>query len=128
MFFILLLEFPFNDKFNGVFKNTYNKKDISVVASGSRECFFSSLGNDVLTKPESVIDPEDELEWCSNINQTENDHSWLATRFRNKKLEMSGYSIKSGCCEYESIFLVGQSQDQTTMLLGQSCTRLRIKI
>ena len=97
---LFIREFPFNNKFNGVFKNTYNKKDISVTASSSRECYFYSLKKDVSTKPESVIDPEDNLEWCSDINKSENDRPWLATTFKDKKFTMSGYSIKSGCCKY----------------------------
>ena len=97
--FLFVREFPFNDKFDGVFKNTYNEHEVSVVASGSSECFFHSLGKDVLTKPESAIDPEDKLEWCSNINRSKTDHPWISTIFKTKKLTMSGYSIKSGCCE-----------------------------
>ena len=97
--FLFIRDFPFNDKFNGVFKGTYNKDDVSVVASGSRVCFIPSAGKDILTKPESVIDPEDKLEWCSNINQSKNDKVWIATIFKDKKLTMTGYSIKNGCCE-----------------------------
>ena len=97
---LFIRDFPFNEKFNGVFKNTYSKNDVSVAASGSSKCFFPSLGKDILTKPESVIDPEDELEWCSNVNSSKTDHPWLTTVFKDKKFIMSGYSIKSGCCDY----------------------------
>ena len=40
LFSLFIREFPFNDKFDGVFKNTYNDKDVSVVASWSREKIF----------------------------------------------------------------------------------------
>lgn len=99
MFFVLLLEFPFNDKFNGVFKNTYNKNEVSAIASSSITCYFSSVEKDVLTKPESVIDPNDELEWCSKFSKLKTDRPWITIIFKNKKLSMSGYSIKSGCCQ-----------------------------
>ena len=100
LFSLFVREFPFNNKFNGVFKNTYKENVISVAASGSHECFFAEIGKDILTKPESVIDPEDELEWCSNINSSKTDFPWISTTFKNKKLSLSGYSIKSGCCKY----------------------------
>ena len=96
---LLIREFPFNDRFDGVFKNTYNNKDVSVEASGSSRCYFYSLDRDVLTKPESVIDPEDQLEWCSNLNKSKNDHPWLTVVFNDRKLTASGYSLKAGCCE-----------------------------
>ena len=96
---LLIRDFPFNDKFDGIFKNTYNKKSISVAASGSRECYFSSFDKDILTKPESAIDPEDKLEWCSNYNKSKNDCPWISTVFKDNKLTLSGYSIKAGCCE-----------------------------
>ena len=88
-----------NEKFDGVFKNTYNEKDVSIVASSSSQCYFSSLGKDILTKPESAFDPEDKLEWCSDINRSKTDYPWIAAIFKDKKLTMSGYSIKTGCCE-----------------------------
>ena len=91
LFLLFIRDFPFNDKFNGVFKNTYNKKDVSVVASGSRRCFFSSINKEILTKPESVIDPEDELEWCSNVNKSKTDFPWIMTIFKNQKLTLSGF-------------------------------------
>ena len=101
MFFSLFIrEFPYNEQFDGVFKNTYNKNDVSVAASGSRACYFYSINKDVLTKPESVIDPNDKLDWCSNINESKNDHPWITTTFKDEKLSLSGYSIKSGCCDY----------------------------
>ena len=103
LIYLFIREFPFNDKFDGVFKNTYNEGDVSVVASGSSECFFHSLGKDILTKPESVIDPEDKLEWCSNFNRSKTDYPWIAAIFKDRKFTMSGYSIKSGCCELASV-------------------------
>ena len=102
LFSLLIREFPFNEKFDGVFKNTYNEDSVSVVASGSTECFFPEFGKDILTKPESAIDPEDKLEWCSNINRSKTDYPWISTVFKNKKLSLSGYSIKSGCCKYST--------------------------
>lgn len=99
LFSLFIREFPFNEQFDGVFKNTYNENHVSVSASGSRPCFFYKLDKDVLTKPESAIDPNDTLEWCSNINNSKNDNPWIMTSFKDRKLSLSGYSIKSGCCE-----------------------------
>ena len=97
---LLIRVFPFNDKFNGVFKNTYNKNDVSVIASGSQRCYSFSIEKTILTKPESVIDPDDKLEWCSNLNRSATDFPWLAAVFNNKKLSITGYSLKTGCCEF----------------------------
>ena len=98
--FLLIRDFPFNDKFDGIFKNTYKDNSVSVTASGSHECYFSSLGKDVLTKPESIIDPDDNLEWCSNINKSKNDRPWISTVFKDKKVAINGYSLKTGCCDF----------------------------
>ena len=98
LFLLFIQNFPFNKQFNGVFKNTYNPADVSAVASSSIECYFSSLGKDILTNPVSVIDPEDNLEWCSKVNESKNDYPWIEVIFHNKKLSMTGYSVKSGCC------------------------------
>ena len=75
-------------------KETNRGKSLSV--------YFPSLDKDFLTKPESVIDPQDKLELCSNINKSKNDRQFLATVFEGRKLALSGYSIRSGCCEYLS--------------------------
>ena len=98
LFLLFLQEFPFNNEFNGVFNNTYNPVDISVVASGSINNYFPSIGKEILTNPKSAIDPEDNLEWCSNLNQSINDYPWIEVIFNNKKLLMTGYSIKSSSC------------------------------
>ena len=126
IFSLLIRDFPFNDKFDGVFKNTYNEKDVSIEASGSHECYFPSLDEEILTKPESVIDPNDTLEWCSNIVREKADRPWLSVTFNNKKLSLSGYSVKSGCCDYwvtscccllYSWSLLGSNDNKTWTLL-----------
>ena len=99
LFSLFILDFPFNGKFNGVFKNTYNKNDVSVIASSSWECHSTSLANVYQTKPESVFDPDDKFEWCSKFNQSKTDYPWIATIFKDKTLTLSGYSIRTGCCD-----------------------------
>ena len=99
LLFLFIRDFSYNEKFDGVFNNIYNEKYISVVSSGSSSSYFTTIRLDVSTKAESVINPRDKLEWCSNIDRTKKDRPWIVTIFRDRKLTMSGYSIKSGCCE-----------------------------
>ena len=102
MIFILSLRhFPFNKKFDGVFKNTYSDNITVVEASGSMYAYDSLGKTDVLSKPENVIDPSSHTEWCSNVNKSKSDRPWLLVSFKKSiKLKLSGYSMRSGCCNY----------------------------
>lgn len=102
MFLLLINEliFPFNDKFDGLFKKTYKQNITSIECSGSISIWNRTQKKDILTKPEYAVDPDaEEYEWCSNINRTKNDHPWLLFDFRKKKFSLSGYSMKLGCCD-----------------------------
>ena len=97
-FLVFLRSFPFNDKFNGVFKKTYKEGRIKIDASGSRICWVSDFSDDVMTKPENCVDPESKIQWCSSFDSRRVKKQWISFTFEGAKLNLQGYSLHAGCC------------------------------
>ena len=94
----LLVNYPFNQNFDGIFKNTYSSNITKVEASGSEYCYDERFKKDVASSPEFCIDPLSTLEWCSDIDYERKRKPWISVNFRNNKVKLSGYSLKLGCC------------------------------
>ena len=102
VFVLFLVQFPFNEDFKGFFFNMYKNNITNITASGSRYCWNPDLKDDVLTKPQNAIDPNEKLEWCSNFNKSKNDRPWLKIDFQKSSFIPSSYTIQSGCCIYST--------------------------
>lgn len=82
----------------GIFKRVYNDKIILIDVSGSSKQYIN--GSRQLTKPEYAIEPFDKsYDWCSNCGRTYDEHPWISFSLKSRKMRISGYYIKSGCCQ-----------------------------
>ena len=85
--------FSFNKSkpFNGIFSYLNKINNGNSHLKGILEIKVSSLGVRCVYKPEEVINSEFEGEWSSeNIN-----NSWFLINFKDKKVDVRGYSIKT---------------------------------
>ena len=82
---------------NSIFKKAYKNQDIEVYVSGSSSQYIN--GSRQVTKPEYSFDQIEKMyDWCSNCGKNQDDHPWAVYSIKNKKIKISGYYLKSGCC------------------------------
>ena len=88
---------PFEAKSNNIFKEHY--KDLIITASGSIGQYYNHTC--VKTNPEQIFDNiERKTDWCSNINKTKTDNPWVSVHMNSKKMVVTGYALRAGCCYY----------------------------
>lgn len=76
------------DNNNGIFKSIFFDEDVIVEASGSSRQNIN--GSMKLTKPEYSIIPDDKrYDWCSNAQNSSDDHPWISYSLKNKKFKLS---------------------------------------
>ena len=99
MFLFLFYQLlPFDERNDNIFKQ--NKDDIIVTASGSIGQYYNSSCHQ--TYPEHLVDSVvRKTDWCSNINKTKTDYPWISVHMNHKKMLVTGYAIRAGCCYYD---------------------------
>ena len=97
LLFLLLQIIPFPERTDNIMVNHQN--DIEVSASGSIGQYYD--GHCQKTTPETTVSTEaTKHDWCSNINKSKTDYPWLSILVKNKRMRITGYSLRSGCCYY----------------------------
>ena len=91
-----------NENFRGILHDRYKDGVVSVSASGSYYVYSQAKMSDVESKPENCVDPNAELEWCSNYDHKKEMKPWLLLTFNKSKVKLDGYSLGSGCCVYST--------------------------
>ena len=52
------------------------------------------------TRPEYVSTRDRKTDWCSNIVTEKNQKPWISFHIRNQFFELTGFSLRNGCCDY----------------------------
>ena len=96
-FFFIYFSGSSSSEVNGIFKKVFDDKIIEIDASGSSKQRIN--GTRQFTKPEYAIYPwNKEYDWCSNCGRTYEDHPWITFSLKNKKIKLTGYFVRAGCC------------------------------
>lgn len=96
MIFLTFPIFAFSQQ-KGIFGKYFNDNIISMEASGSSQQIINmSLQT---TKPEYAIYPWDKkYDWTSNCVVNEGEHPWILFKFDRRKIKLTGYFMRAGCC------------------------------
>ena len=98
MIMLAFMEFiAFPSKENAIFSST-NPKDIETSVSGSLG--FRINGKCVQTHANATLISDKKMDWCSNLAKDKNDKPWISYSLKNKKMRLSGFSVRNGCCWY----------------------------
>ena len=99
MFSLLFYEIiPFHERKDNILKSNFD--DVVVTASGSIGQYYNDSCHQ--TNPIHAIDDQfRKIDWCSNMNKTNTDYPWLVVSLKSKKMVLTGYAIRSGCCYYD---------------------------
>ena len=93
--FMELSAFP--ERNNALLNVEKNLKDVKVQSSGS--IGFYKSGKCVPTYPNQTLGRDDpRSDWCSNLAKSKDDNPWISYSLKNKRVSLTGYSIRSGCC------------------------------
>ena len=99
MLFMIFMQYvAFPQKTNAIFANTKNTNDIEVESSGSIGIYDGKKC--VQTHPNNTLVQSETQEWCSNIAKQGHGKPWVTYSLRGKKMSLTGYSIRNGCCYY----------------------------
>ena len=71
---------------------------IRIDVSGSMGLYYS--GKCHQTNPNQTIISDKKMEWCSNIGKSKDDKPWISYSIKNKKMKLTSYAIRNGCCWY----------------------------
>ena len=96
---LLLYEIiPFDTKQENIFKQNYN--DLIITASGSIGQYYNKSCHP--TYPEHIFDSVvRKTDWCSNLNKSKTDHPWVSVHMNTKRMYVTGYALRAGCCYYD---------------------------
>ena len=75
-----------------------NIKDVVVSASGS--IGFYMKGKCQQTYPNQTLTNNAYYDWCSNVGKKGEANPWISYYITGKKMKLTGYSIRNGCCRY----------------------------
>lgn len=96
MILIFLLQLVKSEA-KSILKIGYNDKILRYSASGSSKQRIN--GSRQMTKPEYAFDQVDKrYDWCSNCGVTDTDFPWITFSLENRRIRLSSYFIKAGCC------------------------------
>ena len=91
--FSLFVAMP--DRNDAILKNSHILPVLAV--SGSL-----GLDNDdskcIPTFPNSTLNDNRDLDWCSNIPANKDDCPWISYSIPGKAFKLTGYSLRTGCC------------------------------
>lgn len=101
MFFITLFEFiALPQRKDALLSSIGSQNEIVVESSGS--IGMRVKGKCVMTHPNDTLSVDENHDWCSNIaisRETIN-NPWISFTFKNKLMELTGYSFRNGCCRH----------------------------
>ena len=92
-FFVSFRAFPY--KKDALLKSE-PRSNIIIESSGSIGHFYGGKCRE--TFPNQTIIGKVEHDWCSNIGKFDSDKPWIQYSLKDKKISVSGYSIRNGCC------------------------------
>ena len=53
-----------------------------------------------MTYPNQTLVANEYLDWCSNIASSKENMPWITFSIKNKRMRLTGYSLRNGCCHY----------------------------
>jgi hypothetical protein len=116
MLLVLNLFKAFPEKPNQIFRA---EKNIKVDGSGSLGIYID--GKCVQTYPNSTLNANSRMDWCSNLGK-DNNKPFITYSIQNNQMKISGYSVRTGCCDY--YYEVCCSDDDHVFDDGLCCCRL----
>ena len=100
MIALIFMEFiAFPQRQDAIFEKVSSISDIRVESSGSIG-FRRNDGKCILTSPNNTLITDRKQDWCSNVGTSSNDKPWISYSLKNKKMKITGYSVRTGCCWY----------------------------
>ena len=91
----------FPQKEDAILKNAIDSKEgIQISASGSLGIYIDRKCR--ITNPNYTIIEDKKLDWCSNLikDKSTGDKPWITYSLKNKKMRLTSYSLRTGCCWY----------------------------
>ena len=89
----------FPQRKDAIFESVSNKEtDINVISSGSIGLYID--GKCKITSPNFTLYEDRKLDWCSNIQKSNNEKPWITYSIRERAMRVKGYSVRTGCCYY----------------------------
>ena len=120
MFPLILMQFvSFPDRTDAILSN-YAKDSpnkIQINSSGSLGLYYQSKCHK--THPNQTLVGEEKYDWCSNLGTQNVDNPWISFSIYNKAIQLTGYSIRNGCCWYSCCCI-----DDNKLLDYGCCCRL----
>lgn len=81
-----------------ILKTMYPQGMVEYWVSGSSMQYINNTKQ--RTKPEYAFDQvEKKYDWCTNIGKSNTDFPWIILSIKNHKMKLSGYTLRSGCCQ-----------------------------
>ena len=98
MIFMQFVAFP--SRSDSIFDQISDKQnEIMTYASGSMGLFYFDYRKCFQTYPNQTLKVSADEGWCSNI-ATGTDKPWITYSLKNKKMKLTGYSVRNGCCRH----------------------------
>ena len=99
LFFVKFISFP-ERKDSILTKISSSSQHLSVESSGALGLYHH--GSCHKTYPNQTVVNDEMQEWCSNIAPSgeAKDSPWILYFVKNKAFQLSGYSVRNGCCRY----------------------------
>ena len=97
LFFVQFIAFP--DRSDAILTkySNENPNQLSLSSSGNLGLFYN--GKCQITHPNETLRINQKLDWCSNLG-SHSDSPWISYHIKNKAFQLTGYSIRNGCCWY----------------------------
>ena len=93
--FVKFMAFP--EKSDSIFHSNPGK--VLATASGSLGLLYND-NKCHMTTPNQTINSDEYHDWCSNIAKSKEAMPWITFSIKNKKMRLTGYSMRNGCCHY----------------------------
>jgi hypothetical protein len=113
MFLFITMFIAFPERKDSILHIDKNAEHIQTYASGSNGFYFN--GKCHITSPNLTLQTDVKLEWCSNIPTSSSGNPWIAYSLPKKKMVLTGYSLRNGCCYYSCCCI-----DDNTLIEGNT--------
>ena len=95
---LLLLKFvAFPERKDSIFRSL-PAASVGVESNGNLGFYYG--GKCHPTYPNSTLTDEEDKEWCSAIAPGNGVFPWISYGVKNKRMRVTGYSVRNGCCKY----------------------------
>ena len=122
MFYLFLVKYvSFPEKKNSIFRSQ-GSDSVHVESSGSLGYYYD--GKCHATFPNSTLKADERLDWCSNVAKKESGGPWITYSLKNKKMKLTGYSLRNGCCRYTDCCCIDDNTFIDEASIGYCCCRL----